>query len=280
MAITYPCAHCGFSVPAYVITCPHCAQPVPYPNVRAAEAERADLQARYDDVISDADARGVRAQVEEFEEATRASRAVFNRYPDELYTLAKDEKNFHATFYHRRPVKLPDGDDWDLKRRVADDMFFTNYAEDVGFAALTLDSTGVLNYGNCSIILKDSMISHRASVFVENTVSHIVNERIVAGDPLAKGLRAIWDERARLCVVKLGGKITSATLPAGYAGLVIHQGASGAEDDFIEVHIFGEITVKTFEEVTLPEMGRLSRRERDKLKGIREKLLKHGVKVN
>lgn len=274
------CVLCGFPFPSFSSRCPHCAHPSLYPNVTAAAAEATALTSRYDAVVKDAVARGVKTQVDGFEAAARISRAVLNREPDELGRLASSDDQLYATYYHLAKIRLPIEDEWDIPRKVADATFFNNYHEDIHFAALTLDSLGPKNWGSCSIILRESMISHRASAFVENTVRFIQKNKIVAGDPIPEGFRAIWSERAKLCVVKLGGRIIATTIPPDYAGLMLAQGANTASDEFVEVHIFGEMTVKTIEEVTFPHLGTVDRRTRKQLAGIREKLTSHGVKVN
>lgn len=156
------CGHCGNPIPGFASRCPHCANPVGYPNVLAAKDEEPDLLVLYDDALKDADGRGVRATVDDFQLAVDGSKAVFNRWPDDVQRLAGDDNQLYATYYQLAKLRLPKGDEWDKLRQIADATFFTNYHEEIRFAALTLDSIGITNYGNCSILLKDSMISHRA----------------------------------------------------------------------------------------------------------------------
>ena len=53
-------------------------------------------------------------------------------------------------------------------RVFADDALFPGYKEQIRFAALSLDGKGLSSYGECTLILRDHMIAHRASVLEGN----------------------------------------------------------------------------------------------------------------
>ncbi len=124
------------------------------------------------------------------------------------------------------------------------------------------------------------MISHRASVFEENSALFMERRGIkISRSPnLPKGYRATWDERAKLCVAKLAGKIDAATRSDEYSGLLVKQGATSEDDEFIEVHIWGPMTVLTMERVivTAPK----PRHRATIIKALKAKLAKHNVRVS
>jgi hypothetical protein len=67
------------------------------------------------------------------------------------------------------------------------------------------------------------------------------------------------------------------TLPSQYPGLLLHQGLTSKEDSFVEVHIWGPMTIRTVEQVifsptTDPAQIVL-------FKSLKEKLQKAGVRV-
>ena len=93
---------------------------------------------------------------------------------------------------------------------------------------------------------------------------------------MPKGYRATWSERAKLCIAKLYSKIDSATTPDKYSRILLQAGASSEEDDFIEVHIFGPMTVLTMEriiEIAPSKRATITR-------ALKSKLAKHNVQVN
>jgi hypothetical protein len=115
-----------------------------------------------------------------------------------------------------------------------------------------LDYFGVLWWGEYSIVLKDAHIALRTSIFEENPFLFCERHRVVAGRPAPAGYRAPWGKRQDLAAAKLADKITSSTKSDQFAPILLHQGTSRAEADFIECHTFGPIHRSSIERVTGP----------------------------
>jgi len=284
MSKTRLCPECGNSFPGSEERCPHCARPGLYPNVFTAEdvAEADALERRYQLARQAGMSRGIDADaaIENFEIAIATTRAVIARPVAELQRLTTNDNEVYATFYQllKAGVRLPTGEKWDTLRGVADEALFSGYKEHIRFAALSLDGSGLMNYGKCFIILRTEMIAHRASVFEENSVLFMEHQDIRMKDAhkLPHGYRATWENRAKLCVAKLAAKIDGATLPDAYSGLLLQQGRTSEEDDFVEVHIWGPMTIRTVEEVSLnPREKRAARAITSR--ASRERLAKFGV---
>ena len=148
-------------------------------------------------------------------------------------------------------MRIPAGDPWDILRSVADTALFGERVKpEIRFAALTLDGEGLTNYGNCSIVLKEEMIAHRASVFHENSVLFMKHQNIRIEDVpnLPRGFRASWSERHRVCVAKLASQLSANTLATEFPQLLLKPGTPET-DEFVEVHVFGTLTVRSFERV-------------------------------
>jgi hypothetical protein len=138
---------------------------------------------------------------------------------------------------------------------LADEALFPYYKDKIRFAVLTLDEAGLSNFGDCFLVLRTEMIAHRASVFEENSLLFFSKHFApILGKPhLPHGYRATWDERAMLCVAKLADRIDDATKPGAYSGILLRQGSTSEEDDFVEVHIWGSMTIRTLERVIFKE---------------------------
>ena len=54
---------------------------------------------------------------------------------------------------------------------------------------------------------------------------------------------------AKLCVAKLAGRIDGSTRPAAFADLLLREGATPEDDEFVEVHVGGPMTVRTLARV-------------------------------
>lgn len=282
MPDSIPCDHCHHDIPQPSERCPHCARPGIFWNVIVANSdkERSELERRYDEAKTDAISRGAEIALQNFENAVSNSKAVIARNELEVLRLATSTRQLYATYYQQMEagLRLPDGDDWDVVREIADSLLFPKYKKDMRFGALSLDGVGLVNYGSCSICLRNEMISHRASVFEENSVLFMKRKKIrVSDSDLPKGFRASWDHRNNLCVAKLAGSIDSTSDPNKYSELLLKCGESSADDAFVEVHIWGPISVRSMEKVTIttPADGVKA----TILKAIASHLEKHGVAV-
>lgn len=283
MAGFSPCTDCGNNIPPSAERCPHCGRPGLFPNVRAAQApeERDTLQKRYQAAVNDADARGAGNVLKDFETATTGSQAVICRSMHEISRLASSENELYSTYYRLADaeVRMPSGEKWDALRTVADAALFTNYADKLRFACLTLTGEGLTNYGACSLLLRTDMIAHRASVMDENSTMLVKHHKIEMGEAekVPKGYRAVWDERQKLCVAKLAGRIDAGTQPDKYSAILLWQGKGSEDDDFVEVQIWGPMTIRTVEQVALNH--RANKAERAIYKGIKEQLDRFGVRI-
>jgi len=185
-----------------------------------------------------------------------------------LDRLSASDKELFPSYYGmlKGEVRLPHGNVWDGLRGVADEALFPGYKEHIRFAALSLDDLGVTNYGECSFVLREPMIAHRASVFEENSTLFLKKH----GYELLPGYRAAWEDRAKLCVAKLAKEVKATTLSEHFPRLLLAQGRTAEEDRFVEVHVWGPMTMRTIEKVIISGLRRRSIRKslRDRLKGL------------
>jgi hypothetical protein len=277
------CTHCHNEMPKSASICPHCGRPGLYPNVRAAEDadEVTALEQRYLAAFGDATARGADTALREFEDGVKRSKAVLARTANELQRLAASDNQIYATYYDllKAGVISHVEDRWSLRRALADEAMFHGYKERIRFAALTLDMRGLSNYGDCFIVLRTDMIAHRASVFEENSTLFMRHHRILMdeADNLPRGYRATWDDRGRLCAAKLAREIDAHTPKDEYSKVLLRQGATTADDEFVEVHIWGPMTARTFEQVSVKTRSR--RAHRVVAGALKENLGKLSVKL-
>jgi hypothetical protein len=271
---TSACDDCGNQFSLALEQCPHCGHTGPAPNVKAAglPEEKEALDRRYRAALGDADSRGCRVAVDAFAAALAGSKAVINCHFAEAERLASSDGNFYASYYERLRGGLhgPYGDAWDLLRKVADVTLFTNYEDKIHFAALSLDGVGVRSYGECSLVLREPMIAHRTSVFEENSAAFLGKRQ-----RLQRGFRAPWADRMKLCVAKLSAQVEAGTAAAQFPALLLFQGGTPEEDRFVEVHIWGSLSIRTCERVILQSEPRKTRQVL--VKALRMKLAAVGV---
>ena len=144
----------------------------------------------------------------------------------------------------------------DKQREIADDIVFGKYKEKIRFASLSLNNTGLHNYGELCVHLQDSFIEENATLLCENSQFFPNNYQIEEHKDMPSGHRALWNFRGELAVAKLaekicdkfsknGGKITD----EDFAKLLLCCGDRKRTDEFIEIHIYGPFTMEQVNEV-------------------------------
>ena len=265
VASSIPCNDCGFNIPASSDRCPHCGRPSLFPNVIVAKGqfEQAALEQRYQTALQNVDPACLQI-LNKFEQAVEnKSEAVITRYVSDVYTLAANENALYGNFYQLvgAGVRLPAENFWDSIRGVVDEKLFTHYKENIRFAALTMNQCGINHYGDCHMALKNDMIAHRATVFEENTIVFMDRRKEILTAELPPGYRANWNDRGKLAVAKLASKLSHSMTEADFSSLLMNDGAKPEDDQFVEVHIYGSISIHTVQEVSLSSRSNVIRRE-------------------
>ena len=199
---------------------------------------------------------------------------VMHRSLADITRLARADSEIYATFYQRTAagMTISGGDRWDELRAMADTALFgERNKSEIRFAALSLDGIGSPHYGECAIALRIPMIAHRTSLIEEN--SAIFMRRHDYRRPA--GCLASWARRGTLAAAKLGDALQPATTPAEFLNLVLAPGATSDDGRYIEAHVGGSLTVRSFREVTIRKWKTKPRRV--DIKALEEKLAKYNV---
>ncbi|MBB3645867.1 hypothetical protein FHX14_002046 [Rhizobium sp. BK619] len=256
---------CKSVVPSNRKDCPACGRDCGFPNVRLASSseEVAALEKRVADAQVSAAARQCGAQLASFAESVEGARAAIARNLHVIDDLIKGDRN-HYTSYQAQVhagARDPEENEWDRVRTQYESALYPNFQNEIIFACLTLSQEGMSGYGGFSIILKDEMIAHRASLFEENPHSFIERHQILMNKPFPPGYRAIWETKSDLAVAKLHSRIDSNTTIEDHASILqTDQGGTG-DGDFIEVHIYGSVNRRAIDKV----VGRKPRTFEDRI---------------
>jgi len=202
--------------------------------------------------VDQAERRGDRAKVNEFEEACNNSAAVLCCDVRKLLAIANGDHELFAGFYDTLSLRFTDGKkpnepDWNVTRPITEIAVFGSkkHHDCLHYAALTLTEEGLPHYGECHILLREEMVAHRTSTFEENSAVHV--DRF--GHKIGAGRRSDWAGRSRLCVAKLASRITNSTTAADFPALLLKAAPSSLDDEFVELHVFGELTFHSFRKI-------------------------------
>lgn len=255
-AMLCPEPSCRTEVLPHVERCHVCGADVGFPNVRAADdpSEVNALAKRLADARVAAKARGSGAMLEDFGAAVFGSYTVLARSLGDLDAFIKSDRALYISYHSqvRAGSRTPENNDWDAGRMAAESTVHPTYFEKINYSALSLDGLGVCWWGEYSIVLKSAHLARRTSVFEENPFLFCERHRVIAGKRPPVGFRASWPSRQDLAMAKLGDKLDSRTASSEFASILLNQGTSGGNADFIECHIFGPLHRSSIEKVTGP----------------------------
>jgi hypothetical protein len=151
------------------------------------------------------------------------------------------------TYYQLEELRLratahPDLD-WDKLRPQAEIELLGSHQniERLHYACLSLDWESLVSYGDCLVRLDESKISHRASCFQGNTAVLF----FLAGS-FAGFLRSTWEDRGKIAVTIAADRLPGGVPDTEFAKILVAPGKDPVDDEFIEVHVFGSMTVRTF----------------------------------
>jgi len=233
-------------------TCPHCGRPQFFPNVDIAnsqlEQDKVDL--RLENVRQECANNGCLDQFDLFLKLTSSADAIFACPLEKLHREIASGTELFETFYDLERLRLrastPRDLNWRKLRPQAEIELLGSHdhLDKLHYASLSLDWESLSNYGDCVVKLSESMISHRATCFEGNTAIVYAFEH-----DFSQYLRCSWSVRGKIAAATMGAKLTTESKETEFPQILVLTGASSLEDEFVEVHIFGPMTARTFEEV-------------------------------
>jgi hypothetical protein len=214
------------------------------------------LENRYSTALATAIKNGAAVAVDKLEAAMRKSSAVITISVDVLKLLSTND-NALFTNYHqavraqvRRSAKLP----FDQQRCAVDGKMWGSAGDQIRYAALSLDGSGLASYGSCFVTLRESHIAHRASVLECNTFDFL--ERITPGQELPLGYRSSWAERNKVAVSKCATELKPGTQEKDFPQIILKSTGDRAQDEFIEVHIYGTFDMGSVDSIKVAKAPR------------------------
>ncbi|WP_345953006.1 hypothetical protein [Mucilaginibacter sp. PAMB04168] len=142
----------------------------------------------------------------------------------------------------------------DLQRSIVESYLFGSHI-DIIYAALSLNESGLISYGKVSIILKTKAIEPRTSLLEKNSYV-FVDEAVAQGwnhkMPLPPGSMAPWRNRHQLALVKCQDRVVPGLTSDQAASIILYSDGNRANDDFMELYIYGNIVKAVVEKIKIP----------------------------
>jgi hypothetical protein len=146
--------------------------------------------------------------------------------------------------------------------------------DQIRYATLSLDGSGLASYGSCSVKLRETHIAHRASILECNTFDFL--EKIAPGQELPLGYRSNWADRHKVAVAKCADQVEPSSSAAHFREVLLKSNGNRAEDDFIEVHIFGTFDMGSVDSIKI-EKGPRNRSDAVALEIVKEIAQRAGI---
>lgn len=277
---TMKCQACGSEGSESDRFCPTCQNDLGFPNVRAAmtQEEVDALSRRFEDARSDADNRGVKAEFDLFvSEVTSKSHVVVAVPPLKVRDLLNDPREIYVGYEKlvgagsRKPAPLQDDGD----RCAVGGRLFGSFAKDICYGVLSLNSTGLPNYGLVFLKLRNVAIERRVSFLYENSYLFLAQHKVAIRGHLPQGYRSGWQNRADLAATKIGPMLVPGTNASAWARHLVVQGGSRSDDSCVEAHVFGGFDANAVENIAFAGPG-ASRAQKVDIKCIKELMAQRG----
>ncbi|VFM95213.1 MAG: hypothetical protein BECKG1743D_GA0114223_100419 [Candidatus Kentron sp. G] len=270
------CDKCKATFEWHEDRCPVCGHDIGFPLARelGRQKERDALQRRYQEALDSARNRAVEDRVAAFEQAVQSkSRAVIGVWPSFLASFLNDARMLFTSYSlqvaagSRKPASRED----DKRRRGTEGTLFGALAPKICYAALSLDDAGLVSYGDdCFFTLVEAAARARGTLLEENSYTFVQKHKILPGDEIPAGYRAVWRDRHKLAVAKLAGQIDESTTDSAFAQLLLHSDGDRATDKFMEVHIYSGFDNQSVDGVRIPMPENAPSDDRENLKRIRD----------
>ena len=275
------CSECGSTIPHDRVACPTCGTHAGFPNVRevSSASEKEALERRFNKAIKDAQADGRGVRLEELSQASKATRAVIAIDLDYLAGFITNDETLYSSYglLVSGEIRKAASSLNDKKRRGVEGFFFGSYANEIRYAALSLDGKGLSSFGPFTLVLKDIAVKARATLLEENTYKFYDKFKADIPDNFPRGFRAVWGERNKLAVAKLADRITVTTTNDNFPGILLSCTGDRKTDDFIEVHIYGAFD-NTAVEAVFGNSKTSSKADKAQLAVVKEKLTKKSIR--
>lgn len=225
--------------------------------------EQEELASRLRDAEVSAVARKCKDVLDRFGVAVLGSHAVIARSLAVVQDLLESDTRTY-TSYQRQVflgARVPEENEFDQIRTQFEAALFPNFHHDILFACLSLDGRGLTSYGAYALVLKDEMITHRATVFEENPYIFSQKHGLRMGERLPVGYRTTWARRDALAKAKLHSEIGPTTDDEDFPNILLKDRNGPGDCDYIEVHIFGRLNRYSIKRV----VGKRPRTSEDQL---------------
>lgn len=242
------------------------------------------LKKRYAAVLEEVSKRDKLAEVQQLEEAVeQKGQAVINMRLEVLFKVVNENE---AYLSYQRGVEQGKvharAFNEEISQCVIEGVLYGVSGKDVVYAALSLDDNGVNFYGDVSVVLKTQQIARRTTVFEKDTFP-LYNELIESGwkpnKIIPSGHCGTWTERAVVVLIKHSIAVAEMKSLPDFARLILKSDDKDYYDDFIELHIWGNITKLNIEKVTLHKKASINRYNKLQFRNLQNNLQKQSTTI-
>lgn len=246
------CPNCGAKGNEQLRHCVTCQRDLGFPNVRECCEEFEALNARFEKSRGDASNRDTLVEFDGFVAAvSEKSRVVVSMRVLDARSFLSDKRSSYVNYETlvgagvRQPAVRPH----DAERAAVAGTFFGSYADQIVYGLLSMNGSGLINYGPIFFTLRPIAVEQRVTFLEENSYLFLEAHEAKVRESIPAGYRSLWGDRQKLAACKLATKILKNSSFSDWVHLLFTTGSTRANDSCIEAHIFGSFNAEAVEAV-------------------------------
>ena len=258
----FPCQSCGYLNDINFDRCQNqqCSELISVPFIirRASiEAEKLELQCKYEEAINQIFEKGKRKSLDDFEELVKQNGDVVINAPV-AFVFSWFLKNKAAYLPYKKLVDLKIREHAPYsnatKRSYVDSAIFGD--RNMIFGALTVNEVGLRSYGPVMMILNKKFIQRTAALLIENSFHFhdraVLENKWTIDKPLPPGNICDWDHKHELAILKCKDLIIADDDLRNYPEYILKSTGNRNTDEFIEAYIDAEFYPTMVEKLKFP----------------------------
>jgi hypothetical protein len=160
-------------------------------------------------------------------------------------------------------LRRPASSDNDRHRKAVASLLFGYFDSEIRYGNLAIANEALPSYGDIACRLRTEAVKKRTSFLEENSYVFVRKYGLKPGDPIPPGYRAVWDNRSKLALAKVGHLLRPGQPEGGLMEILVKSSAARANDEFIEAHIYGGFSVDAIESMTRIPTSTKATREKE-----------------
>lgn len=167
-------------------------------------------------------------------------------------SLVSDPRTIYANYEALvgSALRRPASPENDRHRKAVAALLFGHADAAIRYGNLAIGNEALESYGDVSCRLRSEAVRKRTSFLEENSYDFVRRHKIISGDPIPAGFRAVWENRDKLALAKIAGRLRPGQRNEELRACLVSSSGDRTNDQFIEAHIHGGFSVDAIDSMS------------------------------